>query len=392
MSQRRVNETSLTATADALRAKLGTSDPITWVENQGFKAAVESIQTDSGGADVSGVTATETEVLENAIFVDAHGEYKEGTIPRNGDTSATFDGIETKSVDIPAGYTTGGKVELDGTIDNAVEAAKTSLANKGVDVPTDTDVRGLAGLIDGISPGTAAPSAENVTFGNVKTTGVTSVEDGKAYYNGVLLPIIPADVLADFPYCWMNNLQDGTFTAIVAAHPWYYQSGKMNLPVSAENRKYTLASTNAEWALSNTWTDTGGYTVTDSQVMWASHDIPNGSATATDIYFKGSEPVTEIVTEYLEPVERLDEYTAKGDFLNALAGYVQKFIGKMALLTPEGILAGLASVKYIPKGNASAEFTLSFDTDASGILPVVQKGTASSSFALNFESSATGAL
>lgn len=168
MSQRRVNETSLTATADALRAKLGTSDPITWAENQGFKEAVESIQTDSGGADVSGVTATETEVLENAIFVDAHGEYKEGTIPRNGDTSATFDGIETKSVEIPAGYTTGGTVVLDGTIDNAVEAAKTSLANKGVEVPTDTDVRGLAGLIDGISVSDGEPvyDATDVKFGS----------------------------------------------------------------------------------------------------------------------------------------------------------------------------------------------------------------------------------
>ena len=44
MAQRRVNEASLTATADALRAKLGTSDPITWEVDQGFKTAVESIQ------------------------------------------------------------------------------------------------------------------------------------------------------------------------------------------------------------------------------------------------------------------------------------------------------------------------------------------------------------
>lgn len=166
MSQRRVNETSLTATADALRAKLGTSDPIPWVEGEGFKEAVESIQTDSGGADVSGVTATETEVLEGAIFVDAHGEYKEGTIHRNGDTSATFDGIETKSVEIPAGYTTGGTVALDGTIDNAVEAAKTSIANKGVEVPTDTDVRGLAGLIDSIPEATEPNLGEKVITEN----------------------------------------------------------------------------------------------------------------------------------------------------------------------------------------------------------------------------------
>lgn len=261
MSQRRVNETSLTATADALRAKLGTSDPITWVENEGFKEAVESIQTDSGGADVSGVTATETEVLENAIFVDAHGEYKEGTIPRNGDTSATFDGIETKSVEIPAGYTTGGKVELDGTIDNAVEAAKTSLANKGVEVPTDTDVRGLAGLIDGIA-----------------------VSDGEPVYD------------------------------------------------------------------------------------------------PTDVKF-GSEPI--------DPDQL---YKVGYNWVAQVVDHLQDMVGRNASFTLEEIVYWLGRVKYIPHGYAESVFSLSFDTDASGILPVVQKGTANSSFALNFETSAIGAL
>lgn len=44
MSQRRVNETSLTATADALREKLGISDPITWIEDKGFADAVAAIE------------------------------------------------------------------------------------------------------------------------------------------------------------------------------------------------------------------------------------------------------------------------------------------------------------------------------------------------------------
>ena len=44
MSEYLIREASLTATADALRVKLGTTDPITWEVDQGFKTAVESIQ------------------------------------------------------------------------------------------------------------------------------------------------------------------------------------------------------------------------------------------------------------------------------------------------------------------------------------------------------------
>ena len=107
----------------------------------------------------------------------------------------------------------------------------------------------------------------------------------KYYYNGVLLPEIPADVLAEFPHCWINSADNGL---VVAAYPWYYASGKMNIPTTAENRKYILHGD--YWVLDKTYTDTGGYSV-DSLPTWSSHDIPNGSATATEIYFAGSEPV-----------------------------------------------------------------------------------------------------
>lgn len=82
----------------------------------------------AGGTDVSGVTATPDDVLEGAVFVNSQGEEKTGTIPRNGDVSQTFDGIETKSVEIPAGYTTGGTVALDGTIDGHVDDQATLIA------------------------------------------------------------------------------------------------------------------------------------------------------------------------------------------------------------------------------------------------------------------------
>jgi surface protein len=43
-------------------------------------------------------------------------------MPNNGAISSTMDGINTKSIAIPAGYTSGGAVSLDNTIDNEVDA------------------------------------------------------------------------------------------------------------------------------------------------------------------------------------------------------------------------------------------------------------------------------
>lgn len=45
-----------------------------------------------------------------------------GTMPNNGAISSTMNGVDTKSVSIPAGYTSGGTVGLDDTIDNELDA------------------------------------------------------------------------------------------------------------------------------------------------------------------------------------------------------------------------------------------------------------------------------
>lgn len=72
--------------------------------------------------DVSSVTATQAAVLDGNIFVDATGAVKEGTMPNNGATSKTIDGLNATSVTIPAGYTTGGTVSLTNDIEQALAA------------------------------------------------------------------------------------------------------------------------------------------------------------------------------------------------------------------------------------------------------------------------------
>jgi hypothetical protein len=72
--------------------------------------------------DVSGVTAGAADVLDGKFIVLADGSKVEGTMANNGAISKTIDGLTQTSVDIPAGYTSGGTVSLTDDIENALAA------------------------------------------------------------------------------------------------------------------------------------------------------------------------------------------------------------------------------------------------------------------------------
>lgn len=72
--------------------------------------------------DVSGVTAEAANVLDGKYFVTSTGVKTEGSMPNNGATGGTIDGLTTTSMTIPAGYTSGGTVSLDSTIEEALAA------------------------------------------------------------------------------------------------------------------------------------------------------------------------------------------------------------------------------------------------------------------------------
>ena len=118
----------------------------------------------------------------------------------------------------------------------------------------------------------------------------------KYSYNGVVLPEIPADVLEEYPYCWIRN--DGAnskYNLIFAATPWYYNGTNLTKGnTSASIPYYSISFSGYESA--ETW-GTAEYSsyefglASNRTVLWSNHDIPNGSATATEIYFEGSEPV-----------------------------------------------------------------------------------------------------
>lgn len=71
--------------------------------------------------DTSSATATADQILDGATaFVG--GELVEGTMANNGATSLEIDGMQTASVSVPAGYTSGGTVTLTNSIEQALAA------------------------------------------------------------------------------------------------------------------------------------------------------------------------------------------------------------------------------------------------------------------------------
>lgn len=82
-----------------------------------------------------------SDLLNGEQLINSKGKVVVGTMPNNGTIASTMDGINTKSITIPQGYTSGGTVSLDNTIDNEVNTqAKlisqivNALENKSVEV------------------------------------------------------------------------------------------------------------------------------------------------------------------------------------------------------------------------------------------------------------------
>lgn len=71
--------------------------------------------------DVSGVTAAAADVLTGKTIVGSTGVIQ-GTMPNNGATNGTIDGLTTTSFSVPAGYTSGGSVSLTSDIEDALAA------------------------------------------------------------------------------------------------------------------------------------------------------------------------------------------------------------------------------------------------------------------------------
>ena len=181
--------------------------------------------------DLASDTITADAVLEGVVGHDNKGNSFVGTIRNNGDLSAAIDKDSVTEFVIPAGFTSGGTLRF-------------------------------------ISP-------------------------THYYYNGVLLPKLPAEA-ASYPYRWIrNNANSGYYDLIMSVNPFYFDSTRLTDGGSGDvwyRISRSTATSASDWGaqVSNSYS---GWTVNTNQpVMWSSHDVPTSKG-ATTVYFEGSNPV-----------------------------------------------------------------------------------------------------
>lgn len=105
----------------------------------------------------------------------------------------------------------------------------------------------------------------------------------KFYYNGVLLPEIPSDVLAKYPICLIYLREDGTnYRLLAGTKIWYVRT---NIYIeSSKYVVYTATLSSDAWVYETQYTDNGNF-VLGNGIKWSNHTIPNGSSTSTTAYF-----------------------------------------------------------------------------------------------------------
>lgn len=116
----------------------------------------------------------------------------------------------------------------------------------------------------------------------------------KLYYNGVLLPEIPQDVLVEYPYAFIMKSSTRYNLILSKAKYWHAtatSSKPDRLDSNTQVQNYWLSfadyENGADWSFRN---NSAYYWETSAGLLWSNYNIPNTSATSTAIYFYGSEP------------------------------------------------------------------------------------------------------
>lgn len=198
-------------------------------------------------------------------------------------------------------------------------------------------------------------SSHNVPNGSATSTGIYLYsnhplpEADEYYCNDVLLPKIPTDVLAQYPYVWIrDNKTTGQYQLIMSSKGFYFKDNALNDNYGVISKQYNITIGDTS---TTTWVDANNNMYSswgldaNRTILWSNHDIPNGSTIVTEIYFNGSEPVPEGGSS--EPEEP--------DVPSRTSGYLIQSGGSLFTVT-DGVLTAV-------KGSVNADLFRTYGVD-----------------------------
>lgn len=165
----------------------------------------------------------------------------------------------------------------------------------------------------------------------------------KCYYNGVLLPEIPANVLADYPYAFIFK-ESTKYHTIFSKTAYWYQSrddtvrnsegGVLNYLIT-----YDEVDSGLDWYFRND----GWYywAKATSGVLWSNYDILQVTDSKPSLWFAATEPVPEVL-------EDVNWYQIKASTLEDFGDEARRIIEDDAAKTPAEMLSIFKQAK-IPK-------------------------------------------
>lgn len=159
------------------------------------------------------------------------------------------------------------------------------------------------------------------------------------FYNGVKLPELPN---TNYPYCWIRK-NDNTqyYDLILTKVVGYYDASVGGIvyganAATAEIAHYRVAYANVSTA--NSWENyqtTNTWMALDANrtIMWSNHYIPNGSLSATQMYFDGYEAIPEV-----------ESYQIEKDTVVGIADQVRRLCKTEATMTPAQLESNLGDL------------------------------------------------
>lgn len=209
--------------------------------------------------------------------------------------------------------------------------------------------------VDKISGGSDLPVAEESSFG-YEATG-----NNKFYYNGVPLPEIPQEVLAEAPYCWIKKDDiDGCYELIMGEGEYILLGGSMKNGQATPPPLYKIPisdSGNADgWGVQQDHIHTG-FTLDEYRtILWSNFDVYDFDTSGHPLYFEATEPV---------PVpDGTVQYQINGSTLTDIADSILRKTGKTDLMTASEMSGEIDGITTGGGGSGGTELNIHYGDTA----------------------------